>query len=627
MKALSEFFRRIQADLGLAYVVVVHLAPDHPSILSEILQECTTMSVLQVNEPRTLTPECVYVIPPDRELVIDGNEITARPFSEPRGRRAPIDMFFRSIAHARGDGMAVILSGGGSDGAIGVRAVKEASGVIFVQDPTEADYAMMPHSAIATGSADFIAPVSQLTERIAEVARSKEAVRSLAGDGAASDLRRIINFLRARTGHDFSSYKRATVIRRVLRRLQVTRKESLAVYGEYVRDNPEEAQLLFQDLLISVTMFFRDPKAFETFATRAIAPMFDQVSADDGIRAWVVGCATGEEAYSLAILLLEESRRREIPVPIQIFATDLDEGALATARDGRYPRSIEADVSDERLNRYFIREGNHYRVREEVRDLVVFATHSVLKDPPFLRINLITCRNLLIYLERELQRQLYTMFHYGLNDGGYLFLGSAETIDATPDLFTTVDREWRLYRSRPDAARHMPHIRNVPYEPYRFVGRDPIECVAAWRGAEVADGHHRAGEGACGQERIDRDRQDRDAPHRADRGRNVKSEMAGDDHVGIAGRRVHAPQHLAEAGLQLGEHRARLGKDCRSPAGNDLSHILRIDHRARLERHRDRRHAHLFDPFRLIRRRRQLHHVTAFLEGHRECQKRLDISA
>ena len=483
--ALRSLFQQLPVDLGLAYVVVVHLAPDHPSALGEILAACTSMPVRQVEDGPALRPDHVYVIPPDAELVIDGERVTARPFTEPRGRRAPIDMVFRSIAASRGEGLAVVLSGAGSDGATGVGAIKEAGGVVFVQDPGEAEFPMMPRSAIAVGVADFVAPVAGLAQRIGEVARSSEAVRALDPEGAADDLRRIVDFLRARTGHDFSSYKRATVMRRVARRMQVRRIDTLDAYAEHLRREPEEAQELFGDLLISVTMFFRDPTAFEALAAKAVGPVLDEAG-EEGVRAWVVGCATGEEAYSLAILTLEEMARRRVHTPVQIFASDLDEGALATAREGRYPRSIEADVSEERLRRFFVDEGTHYRIRREVRDLVLFASHSVLKDPPFMRLDLVTCRNLLIYLERSLQGQLCRLFHYGLAPDRYLFLGSAETADATPELFASVDREARLYRTQPGATRALPILPQLSMgQPTKPQSRRPPEGRAAEPPVEV----------------------------------------------------------------------------------------------------------------------------------------------
>jgi len=462
--ALQNLFRQLPADLGFAYVVILHLSPDLPSALSEILSACTRMSVHQVQDSPKLKRDCVYVIPPDRELVIEGDNVSARPFKEPRGQRAPIDVLYRSIAAARGDGVAMVLSGAGADGSVGVRAIKEAGGVVFVQEPAEADFAPMPQNAIATGAADFVGPVAALADRLADVARSKEAVRSLDLDGAANDLRRIVGFLRTRTGHDFSGYKRATVMRRVARRMQVCRAESIAAYAEYLMATPEEAKELFADLLISVTQFFRDHRSFEALQRHAVKGIFDDIETlgEDGIRAWVVGCATGEEAYSVAILLLEEAERRKVQVPIQLFATDLDEGALATAREGRYPKSIEGDVSEERLARFFVDEGAHYRVRKEVRETVLFALHSVLKEPPFMRLDLISCRNLLIYLERSLQQQVCAVFHYGLKSARFLFLGSAETADTAADLFAPLDRESRIYAAKPSASHTLPILPQFP---------------------------------------------------------------------------------------------------------------------------------------------------------------------
>ena len=356
INALQQFFGHIDPHLGLAYVVILHLAPDYPSKLSEILRNSTEMPVHQVDDSPTLQPNCVYVIAPDRELVIEGDNIKSRPFEEPRGKRAPIDKFFQSVAYARGDGFAVVMTGAGADGAVGVRTVKEAGGVVLVQDPAEAEFPMMPRSAIATGVADFIEPIRMVTQRIAEVLHSKRALIETADQETDQHIARIIAFLRARTGHDFASYKSATVRRRIGRRMQVTRQESLAAYVRYLMENPEEAQELFGDLLISVTSFFRDGIAFDKLAETVIPSLFDACGHNDTIRAWAVGCASGEEAYSLAILLLEEADRREIKPSIQIFASDLDEGALATAREGRYPRTIEADISEERLRRFFVEE-------------------------------------------------------------------------------------------------------------------------------------------------------------------------------------------------------------------------------------------------------------------------------
>lgn len=456
--ALQDFFSNIGDDLGIAFVVIVHLAPDQPSHLDGILATRTSMPVMQVVDAVRIKPNSVYVIPPDRELVIQGDDIEARPFREPRGRRAPIDMFFRSVAAGRGDGMAVLLSGSGSDGALGVRAVKEAGGVIFVQDPNEAEYPAMPKSAIATGAVDFVDPIASLTARIAEVMASKKTLREVSAQEAEGEIAQIIQLLHARTGHDFSDYKKATITRRVARRMQVARQRSLGAYYQYLKNSPEEASELFSDLLISVTSFFRDREAFSILSKSVIAPLFDKAEGGGSLRIWVVGCATGEEAYSIGMLLLEEADRRGVRPSIQIFASDLDEAALAIGREGRYPQAIEADVSEERIRRFFIDAGSEYRVKKELRDLVLFAAHSALKDPPFIKIDLISCRNLLIYLQRDLQRQLCNLFHYALKRHGFLFLGSAETVELTPAVFDVIDRGARIYTARAVQPKAVPAL-------------------------------------------------------------------------------------------------------------------------------------------------------------------------
>ncbi len=444
--ALQDFFTAVRDDLGLAFIVIVHLSPTQPSALREILATRTKMPVSEVDARAQLKPNCVYVIAPDRELVIDGDDLAANHFGAQRGRRSPIDTFFQSVAAGRGDGIAVLLSGTGTDGTLGMRAMKEAGGVIFAQDPREAEYGMMPESAIATGLVDFVGPAATLAERVAEAVRSKKAISLTSREEAEQQVRNILTFLRVRTGHDFSSYKRATLLRRIARRMQITRQDSLQDYHGYLHSHPGEAQELFSDLLISVTMFFRDPQAFAALSESVIKPLFDRREDQDSpIRAWVIGCATGEEAYTIGMLLLEEAGRRRTHPIIQIFATDIDQVALSWAREGRYPRSIESSVSEQRLKRFFIQDGAYYRVRQELRDLVLFSVHSALKDPPFIKVDLISCRNVLIYLQRDLQRQLCTLFHYALKPNGYVFLGSAETMDTAPTLFTAVDRDARIY--------------------------------------------------------------------------------------------------------------------------------------------------------------------------------------
>jgi two-component system, chemotaxis family, CheB/CheR fusion protein len=446
--ALQSFFAALPDRTGAAFVVVVHLDPEHRSEMPAIIAQRTKMPVVQVGTRDRLLADHVYVIPPDRRLQMVDHEISAREFDEPRGQRSPIDLFFRSLAERLGDGFAVILSGAGSDGAIGVRAVKEAGGIILVQDPNEAEYSSMPRSAIATGVADFVMPVRELGKRLVDLIRIKASTNAPDIRNFDEELfRRIIAHLRVRTGHDFSKYKRSTVLRRIARRMQVTRADDLNEYYEVMRDNADEAQALLGDLLISVTTFFRDGEAFEKIAREVVPELFKDREPDETIRVWVSGCATGEEAYSFAILLLEEASRHPIRPPIQVFGSDLDSRALASAREGRFPVAIEADVSEERLRRFFTKEGDHYRVRQEVRDIVLFAAHDLLKNPPFSHVDLISCRNVLIYLDRELQEQLSSTFHYALRPGGYLFLGSSESADNPPGLFRTIDRGFRIFRS------------------------------------------------------------------------------------------------------------------------------------------------------------------------------------
>ena len=458
--ALQGFFEAIPPDTGAAFVVVVHLDPAHPSELAPILRKRTPMPVVQVDERATIEPDHIYVIPPDRQLQVINHDITAAPFDEPRGRRLPIDLFFKSVAERVGDGFAVILSGAGSDGTLGVRAVKEAGGIILVQDPDEAEYPSMPRSAISTGIADIVLPAQELAVRLSDLIRLKQASATQPSKIDEELLRRVLAHLRVRTGHDFSKYKRSTVLRRIARRMQVTRSDDLQSYYEHLREKPEEAQALLSDLLISVTTFFRDSETFETLRKTVLPQLFDR-DPTDAIRVWVSGCATGEEAYTLAMLLLEEAGRHELRPPIQVFGSDLDAKALVIAREGRYPAAIEADVSEDRLRRFFTREGDTYRVRQELRDMVLFALHDLLKDPPFSRVDLISCRNVLIYLDRELQEQVCSTFHYALNPGGFLLLGGSETADNPPGLFRSVDRAARLYQSTAhpgDKPRSLPRL-------------------------------------------------------------------------------------------------------------------------------------------------------------------------
>lgn len=446
VKALQDFFSALPAKTGAALVLVLHLDPDHQSELAQVIAARTKMPVQQVQATTALEPDHVYVIPPNRQLIVTDSSVSAKEFDEPRGQRAPIDQFFRSLAQ-HGDGFAIILSGAGSDGALGVRAVKEAGGIILVQDPNEAEYGSMPRAAISAGHADFVLPARELARQFAELVRGKKSARRSEAAETEDLLGRILAYLRLRTGHDFSQYQKASLMRRLERRVQVVKVQNLVDYLNYLREHPEEIQALFADLLISVTRFFRDAPSFERLESIAVPAILDRKGRDEPIRIWVPGCATGEEAYSIAVLFLDEMAKREGRSEIQMFATDLDAKALAVAREGCYPETLSADVSEERLRKYFQKEGGDYRVKREVRDLIVFAQHSVLKDPPFSRLELISCRNFFIYINREMQHKVINTFHYALLPQGYLFLGSSETADHPQGLFRTVDRTARIFQS------------------------------------------------------------------------------------------------------------------------------------------------------------------------------------
>jgi two-component system CheB/CheR fusion protein len=483
VKALQSFFAALPADPGAAFVVVVHLDPEFRSQLAEIIGARTSMPVAQVEQRAKLEANRVYVIAPNRRLVIADHTISAVAFEEPRSQRAPIDLFFRSLAEQHTDGFAyaVVLTGAGADGAIGVKLIKEAGGIVLVQDPNEAEYPSMPRSAIAAEVADFVLPLQGLAEQLVELLRNGKQERPPSERLADEDtLRRILAHLRVRIGHDFSLYKRATILRRLARRMQVTRRDSLAEYYEFLRDNAEESQSLFADFLISVTTFFRDHHAFDVLAHEAIPQLFEGKQAGANLRVWTPGCATGEEAYTIGMLLLEEAARRDVRPEIQIFASDLDGSALAVGREGRFPTTIEADISEARLRRFFVREGDHYVVRRELRDIILFANHSLLRDPPFSRVDLISCRNLLIYLDRELQNQVCNTFHYALNLGGYLFLGASESADHPAGLFKPVDRDARLYRSTATSRE------GRPAPPILLGSRHPVAPGAAVIGRPAA---------------------------------------------------------------------------------------------------------------------------------------------
>ncbi len=480
IQALQSLFAALPEQTGAAYIVLLHLDSVSSGELTSIIGRCTTMPVEHIGERQRLQPDRIYVVPPDRKLETIGRELVAAVSEEGGDRQTPIDRLFRSTAQHLGDGFAVVLSGAGTDGALGLRSVKEAGGTILVQDPNEAEHASMPRGAIATGVADFVLPARYLGVRLFDLMRVKASVSG--PEIRSFDEQRLVRalaHLRVRTGHDFSKYKRSTVLRRMARRMQVVGADGLAQYFDILRDNAEEVQALLSDLLISVTTFFRDGAAFRKLAQDVLPELFAGKVADEKIRVWVPGCATGEEAYSFAILLLEEAAHHRFSHQMQIFGSDLDARALAVAREGRFPLSIEADVSEERLKRFFAREGSAYRVRQELRDLVLFAGHDLLKDPPFSHIDLISCRNVLIYLDHQLQERVCNTFHYALNPGGYLFLGASETAHDPPGLFRPIDPSARIFQSTASSgigARLLPRARLG--EHFALLGRTTRSNVA-----------------------------------------------------------------------------------------------------------------------------------------------------
>lgn len=449
-----QFLAQVPAQSGLAFVVVQHLDPTHVGIMPELLQRATAMKVMQVKDRTSVRPDCVYVIPPNKDLSILHGVLHLLEPAAPRGLRLPIDFFFRALAEdQRERGVGIILSGMGSDGTAGVRAIKEHAGVVLVQEPASAKFNGMPRSAIDAGLADIVAAAAELPARLLQYLRHTPLLAGTKGleeSGAESQLEKVILLLRAHTGHDFTLYKRSTLYRRIERRMGLHQISKIGNYVRYLRENPAEAQLLFKELLIGVTSFFRDPLAWEQLRDEALPPLLASGTAGHALRAWVPGCSTGEEAYTLAIVFKEalEALKPKGKYSLQIFATDLDRDAVDKARQGFYPATIAADLSPERLRRFFIEEERGYRVAKEIREMIIFAPQNLIMDPPFTKLDLLSCRNLLIYFTPELQKKLFPLFHFSLKPGGVLFLGSAESTGGFSDLFAPFRGKSRLFRNQ-----------------------------------------------------------------------------------------------------------------------------------------------------------------------------------
>ena len=463
LEALELFLGQVPPACGLAFVVVQHLDPTHKGALAELLQRVTAMPVMEIQDRMAVEPDHVYVIPPNRDLSILHGVLHLLEPTAPRGLRLPIDHFFHSLAaDQQQHGIGVILSGMGSDGTLGLRAIKEHAGAVFVQTPATAKFDSMPRSAVDADLADVIAPAEELAGRIlAYLRHTPLPTAHIDGDLADQDqsgLEKLVLTLRAQTGHDFSLYKKHNLYRRIERRMSLHKLSRIADYVRYVRANSQEAALLFKELLIGVTSFFRDPAVWEQLKTEVIPALLTAHPAGGMLRAWVPACSTGEEAYSLAIVFREALAQapRGVRHTLQVFATDLEHDAIDKARAGAYPAQIAADVPEERLHRFFTREGRAYKVNPEIREMVVFAEQNLVMDPPFTRLDLLSCRNLLIYLDAGLQKKLLPLFHYSLNPGGILVLGNSETVGAASDLFAPLPGKTRLYRRRENPSRLTP---------------------------------------------------------------------------------------------------------------------------------------------------------------------------
>ncbi|HWB14657.1 MAG TPA: CheR family methyltransferase [Pirellulales bacterium] len=455
-EAFQRLIEHVPADSKLCVVFILHLLPTHKSMLTELLSKMTAMKVAQATDGMKLEAGHVYIIPPDVYLEMNDGRFKLAPRAGDGAAFLPIDRFFVSLAGEAGErAIGVILSGMGSDGAIGLRQIKEAGGVTFCQSPELSERDEMPRAAMATGDADFVLSPAQIGESLIDLARHPYVARTDHQE-APSELRptedqfqRIFSLLRTASGIDFSHYKRPTIERRLLRRMALQKITSAAEYIEMLEQHPQEANQLYRDILIHVTFFFREPASFGTLSEKVFPKLFEQRKNDDALRIWVPGCSSGEEPYSIAITLSEFLADKTEEVPVQIFATDVSDSAIEVARAGLYPEAVVRPVSPERLRRYFMQVDGKYRVSKKIREMCIFARHDLTRDPPFSRLDLVVCRNVLIYLDQALQKRLFTAFHYALKPTGFLMLGGAETVGLQSDLFTVVDKKHRLYAKRP----------------------------------------------------------------------------------------------------------------------------------------------------------------------------------
>ena len=459
LEACNEFFAQLPIDTGMAFVLVQHLDPHHKSMLGELLSRASRLPIHEVIDGVRVEPNNVYIIPPNTELGILHRTLQLLPRSETARPPLPIDTFMQSLAKDQGSmAIGVILSGGASDGTLGLKCIKAAGGITFAQDEASAKYNSMPHSAIAAGCVDFVLPPAEIARELNRIARQPQILKNLAfmtktalpGEGG-DELYKIHLLLRNHTGNDFTHYKQSTIRRRIQRRMVLHRLERLKDYLRYLREHPPELDELFQDILINVTGFFRDPEVFDALKQQ-VFPAIIKNRKDETIRIWVTGCSTGEEAYSITMALLEFLGDNAAGTPIKVFASDIDAKAIDKARAGIYPEDIKADVSAARLQRFFTRVSDGYQISKSIRDLCLFAVQNIAKDPPFSRMDLICCRNLLIYLSPILQKKVLQVFHYSLNPYGHLLLGTSESTSGSTELFSVTDSKHKIYSKKSTAT-------------------------------------------------------------------------------------------------------------------------------------------------------------------------------
>ncbi len=484
LEALELFLKNVSDGSGMAFVIVQHLDPTRKDLMVELLQRITPLQVIQVMERTVVKPNCIYVIPPNKDMSIFHGMLHLFEPAEPRGLRLPIDYFFRSLADDRQEqSVGVILSGMGTDGTLGLSAIKEKGGVVFVQDPVSAKFDSMPTSAIEAGLADVIAPVEELPLKITAYLKYKPSIdrsEPALTEKTKSSFDKVMIMLRSKTGHDFSLYKKTTVYRRLERRMGIHQIDNIATYVRLLQENPQELELLYKELLIGVTNFFRDPEAWEQLKTEALPELLDG-DKKQTLRAWVPGCATGEEAYTLAIIFKEmvEMIKPVQELSLQIFATDISQEAINKAREAVYPANISADVSPERLERYFVQVESGFQVTKSIREMVVFAQQNIIMDPPFTKLNFLSCRNLLIYLTPELQKKIIPLFHYSIKSGGFLLLGNAETVGSYTNLFEPLAGKSRLYRRLEPTVQSEPVEFLLPHAPNPLPPSKPAENMQA----------------------------------------------------------------------------------------------------------------------------------------------------